>query len=153
MITTTPLYWPNELIITNWKAVWAIIVWINYGLCYFWWLCVHMHNFSSHVWLQMCSPHTCHWLPTSLPACLTPSHSHPPWCLFGCWVLFVYCFQMADTDFIWEAFKFPERFLLPWLKRLSCFLYSGFMIGPLYIATGNNCHYQSGPGATKSKHS
>lgn len=80
-----------------------------------------------------------------------PSRSHPPCCLFGCWVLFVYCFQMADTDFIWAAFKFPERFLLPWLKRLSCFLQSAFMIGPLYAATGNNCHYQSGlGGATAS---
>lgn len=92
-------------------------------------------------------PRPCHWHHPSLPACLTPSHSHPPRCLFGCWVLFVYCFQMADTDFIWAAFKFPERFLLPWLKRLSCFLWSGFMMGPLYIATGNNCHYQSRLGA------
>lgn len=53
--------------------------------------------------------------PFSLSFCLS-------WCLFGCWVLFVYCFQMADADFICVAFKFPESFLLPWLKRLSCFL-------------------------------
>lgn len=59
----------------------------------------------------------------SLPFCLL-------WCLFGCWVLFVYCFQMADTDFICVAFKFPESFLQPWLKRLSCFLSPVFMMGP-----------------------
>lgn len=53
------------------------------------------------------------------------------WCLFGCWVLFVYCFQMADADFICVAFKFQEIFLQPWLKRLSCFLSPVFMVGPL----------------------
>lgn len=63
--------------------------------------------------------------PPVFPLCLS-------WCLFGCWVLFVYCFQMADADFICVAFKFLARVLLPWLKRLSCFLQPGFMMG-LYM--------------------
>lgn len=73
------------------------------------------HVFNIHTILSPSLIHISASMSSPLSFCLS-------WCLFGCWVLFVYCFQMADAGFICVAFKFPESFLLPWLKRLSCFL-------------------------------
>lgn len=51
-------------------------------------------------------------------------------CLFGYPVLFVYCFQMADADFIWAAFKFPERFFTALAQALILFPLAGLYDGP-----------------------
>ena len=65
-------------------------------------------------------------------------------CLFGWQSLFVYCFQMADADFICVAFKFPRELFTALAQALILFPLAWLYDGPLYLATGNDCHKQSG---------
>lgn len=96
----------------------------------------HLHSISLFFGTtpSFCPPHQC---PLMMRIALhrpLPCHSFIctlhlsialslPWCLFGCWVFVCLLFPDGRRRLNLCDFQVSQRaFLLPWLKRLSCFL-------------------------------